>query len=87
MSDLIAIACPTKPAARRAPARLADAVEKGLVGVADVVSSRATTTTGSFLLWVAGRSGFAAAGWRHGGRIDRPRFGPYLRCAPRVEVT
>src|SRR5205823_1426908 len=31
--------------------------------------------------------GFAAAGWRHGGRVDRARFGRYLRCGSGVEVT
>ena len=55
MSDLIAIAFPDEAAARRAPARLADAVENGLVDVADVVSSPATTTAGCVLFWAARR--------------------------------
>lgn len=86
MSDLVAIACPDEAAARRAPARLADAVEKGSVVVADVVSSPAKTTAGSFLFWAAGRSDSPRPGGGHGGRIDRPRFGRYLQCVPGIEV-
>ncbi|MGO9976833.1 MAG: DUF1269 domain-containing protein [Solirubrobacteraceae bacterium] len=56
MNDLIAIADPDEGAPRRAPTRLADAVEKGLVDVADAASSPATTTAGSFLFWAARRS-------------------------------
>jgi hypothetical protein len=55
MSDLIAIACSDEAEARHAPARLADAVENGLVDGADIVSSPATTTAGCFLFWAPGR--------------------------------
>jgi hypothetical protein len=87
MRGVIAIVCPDEAVAGRAPARLAEAVEKGLVDVADVVSSPATTTAGFFLFWGGWEVGLAAAGWRHGGRVERARFGRYLRCAPGVEVT
>jgi hypothetical protein len=71
MSDLIAIACADEAAGRRAPERLGGAVEKRLVDVADVVSSPATTTAGSFLSWAAGRSNSPGPGGAPAGGLMR----------------
>jgi uncharacterized membrane protein len=88
MSDLIAMASPDEAVARRAPARLADAVEKALVDIADVSVIACDDDARIFRIP------------RAVGRLDAPRPGggmaggligrdlvAYLWCGPGVEVT
>jgi uncharacterized membrane protein len=87
MSDLIAIAYPDEAAARRARVRLAEAVEKGVLDVADVVVIAYDEDGKLFPILGTWGVGFAAAGGAMaGGLIGLVLLGPLLGMAAGAAV-